>query len=123
MPWRTQTVMEERARFVFEAEHSFFSFSELCRRYSISRPTGHKWLARYRAEGLDGLKDRSHRPRSCPHATPEAVIERILEVRRHRGWGARKLRAVIEREFGYAPRHDTARATCGPPGAKSSPDG
>ena len=107
MPWRTVTIMDERARFVFEAQNSFLSLSELCRRYSISRPTGYKWLERYRAKGLDGLRDRSHRPSSCPHTTPRHVVDRILEVRRRRGWGARKLRAVIDREFGYAPSADT----------------
>jgi transposase InsO family protein len=34
--------MDERARFVFEADDSFLSFSELCRRHAISRPTGYK---------------------------------------------------------------------------------
>ena len=107
MPWRTQTIMDERARFVLEAQQSFLSHAELCRRYGISRPTGYKWLKRYEAEGLEGLGDRSHRPASCPHATPQHVVERILEVRKRRGWGARKLRAVIEREFGTAPSADT----------------
>ena len=57
MPWRTHTIMDERAHFVFEAEHSDFSFSELCRRYHISRPTGYKWMRRHREEGLAGLSD------------------------------------------------------------------
>jgi len=64
MPWRTPTVMDERARFVFEAEHTDLSFSELCRRYNISRPTGYKWIGRHREDGVAGLDDRSHRPRS-----------------------------------------------------------
>jgi hypothetical protein len=42
MPWRTATIMDEPARSVFEAENSFLSFAELCRRYNISRPTGYK---------------------------------------------------------------------------------
>jgi len=33
----------------------------------VSRQTLHTWLARYEAEGLEGLRDRSHRPRRCPH--------------------------------------------------------
>ncbi len=107
MPWRTQTIMDERARFVLEAQNSYLSHAELCRRYGISRPTGYKWLKRYEAEGLEGLGDRSHRPASCPHTTPQHVADRILEVRKRRGWGARKLAAVIEREFGYAPSADT----------------
>jgi putative transposase len=107
MPWRTVTVMDDRARFVLEAELSHLSFSELCRRHHISRPTGYKWLERYRKEGLSGLHDRAHRPRSCPHATPPAVVERILELRERRGWGSRKLAKVVEREFGRRPSTDT----------------
>lgn len=107
MPWRTTTVVDERARFVIEAEQSFLSFSELCRRYGISRPTGYKWLERYRAEGLEGLRDRSHRPHSCPHATPPEVVERIVGLRKRRGWGARKLHRVLERELEAPPCPDT----------------
>ena len=92
MPWRTSTVETERARFVLEAELSDLSHAELCRRHNISRPTGYLWLERYRAEGLDGLKDRSHRPTSCAHATSPEVVARILAIRDKRGWGARKIR-------------------------------
>jgi transposase-like protein len=107
VPWRTTTPMAERARFVLEAEHTFLPFAELCRRYGISRPTGYKWLRRYRSDGLAGLEEGSHRPHSCPHATPGPVEERILELRQQRGWGARKLRVVLEREIGWAPSVDT----------------
>jgi len=41
MPWRTQTIMHERARFVLEPQNSFLSHAELCRHYGISRPTGY----------------------------------------------------------------------------------
>jgi transposase-like protein len=99
-------VVTERARFVLEAEQSFLSFAALCRRHGISRPTGHKWLRRYREQGLEGLEDRSHRPHSCPHATPASVVERILEVRRQRGWGAPKIRHKLEDEISQVPSVD-----------------
>jgi putative transposase len=107
VPWRTANVMDQRIRFVVEAERGFHCFSELCRRYGISRPTGYKWLDRYREEGFEGLADRSHRPDSCPHATPPEIRTRILEVRKHRGWGARKIRKVISEEFDPVPCVDT----------------
>jgi putative transposase len=106
MPWRTATMVTERARFVLEAERSFHSFSELCRRHNISRPTGHKWLDRYREEGLDGLQDRSHRPHSCPHATPDDVVKRILAIRRRRKWGAPKIQRVLRNELEVVPSID-----------------
>jgi putative transposase len=107
MPWETGTVEESRARLVLELEGSLFSFSELCRRHGISRKTGYKWVERYRTEGLDGLKDRSHRPEGCPHATPEWLVERILQLKRRRGWGAKKLRKLLCDEYGSAPARDT----------------
>jgi hypothetical protein len=96
MPWRTATVMDDRARFVLEAELSDLPFAELCRRHHISRPTGYKWLERFRVDGMSGLHDRAHRTRSCPHATPPAVVDRILNLPERRGWGARKLARIVE---------------------------
>lgn len=49
MPWSEVTVVNERMRFVADADRGAFSLSVLCRRYAISRPTGYLWLARYRA--------------------------------------------------------------------------
>jgi len=34
----------------------------------VSRATCYKWLRRFKAEGEDGLQDRSSRPRVCPGA-------------------------------------------------------
>lgn len=84
--------LDQRARFVLKAEPSDLSFAELCRRHGISCPTGYEWLGRYRQEGPDGLSDRSRRPHSSPHATPQPVVVRILEVRKHPSWGSRKIR-------------------------------
>lgn len=109
MPWRTSTVQNERARFVLEAELSDLSHAELCRRHNISRPTGYKWIRRYREEGLKGLEDRSHRPRSCPHAISTPVIDRILQIRKKRGWGARKIRTKLQKDpaIDSVPSKDT----------------
>ena len=40
-----------------------------CRYYGISRPTFYKWLRQYEELGEEGLRDRSSRPRTCPHQT------------------------------------------------------
>jgi transposase len=47
----------------------------------ISRPTAYKWWQRWCDEGVDGLVDRSSRPRSCPHRTPVEVEAAIVELR------------------------------------------
>jgi hypothetical protein len=43
------------------------SVSQVASKVGVSRQTLHSWLARYEADGLEGLADRSHRPVSCPH--------------------------------------------------------
>lgn len=48
----------------------------------ISRPTAYKWWRRWEQEGLDGLVDRSSRPRSCPHRTSLRTERRIEHLRR-----------------------------------------
>jgi putative transposase len=107
MAWRAATVMDERANFIFELKKSDLSFSELCRRYQISRPTGYKWLKRHTEHSVQGLGDRSHRPHSCPHRVAPEVERRIVELRRRRTWGAPKLRLLLEEELGWAPAVST----------------
>jgi transposase len=72
---------------------------ELCRRYGISHMTGYKWLERHAAEGVEGLLDRSRRPRGSPLRTPAAMEAAVLALRaEHPCWGGRKLKRVLERE-------------------------
>ena len=54
--------MDERMRFVIAANEDGSVMTELCERFGISRTIGYKWLERYQAEGIDGLKDRSRAP-------------------------------------------------------------
>ena len=98
MPFAEIHVVDERTRFIEDAHRSLVSFAELCRRYGISRPTGYKWLERWRAEGPSGLADRSTRPHQCPWATPPEVVEAILAVRHaHPDYGAKKIVWFLER--------------------------
>jgi len=96
MPWEETTRMKQRVRFISDLESCLYTMTELCERYGISRKTGYKWAERYVAESVDGLKDRSRAPKSCPHATPEALVKSLVELRQmHPTWGPRKLLAVL----------------------------
>lgn len=99
MPFRENRVVDERERFVEDVQRSLHSFSALCRRYGISRPTGYKWLARWDTEeGRACLANRSTRPDSCPWATPPNVTDAILSVRhRFSDYGAKKILWYLER--------------------------
>jgi transposase InsO family protein len=61
----------------------------------ISRPTAHKWVRRWRAEGDAGLADRSSRPLRTPHRTPATVEQRVCELRRARKLGPARIGPVL----------------------------
>jgi len=99
MPWTECSPMSELLKFIAEYEAGGDSFTELCRRFGISRKTGYKWVERWEAEGPDGLKPRSQAPRNCPWALNQALEEAIVKVRgKHPTWGARKILAWLERK-------------------------
>lgn len=60
--------------------------------------TVRKWADRYRREGLSGLQDRSSRPRRLHQPTPQAVVEKIEQLRRQR-WTGKQIAA----ETGVSP--------------------
>jgi len=41
--------VDERVRFARDFSSGQWSMTELCERYGVTRPTGDKWVARYRA--------------------------------------------------------------------------
>lgn len=89
-------VLDERFKFVTDFESGHWSMSELCDRYGVARPTGYKWVERYRAAGPDGLIDRSRAPRQCPHRTPLETEHLLVAARKEYGWGAKKLLGVLQ---------------------------
>jgi transposase InsO family protein len=61
----------------------------------VSRPTAHKWVRRFTAEGEPGLHDRSSRPRSTPHRTPAAVESRVCRLRQERKLGPARIGPIV----------------------------
>lgn len=56
---------------------------ETAESFGVSVRTVYKWVRRYRQHGLEGLQDRSSRPRRCPRRTPATKVKRIEKLRRH----------------------------------------
>ena len=81
MPWKATCVMDERVRFVAAVQEEKESMAEPCRRFGISRKTGHKLLERYKTEGPKALADRSRARQTHAHALPEAMVRIILRKR------------------------------------------
>jgi putative transposase len=102
MPWKELDVSEQRFRFLEDWRTDDWPMAELCRCYDISRATGYKWLDRYEAGGLDGLRDRSRAPHVHPNQLPAQTEDLILELRaQHPSWGAPKIRARLERDHAW----------------------
>ena len=90
--------MDQRLQFLSSYQKEEMSISDLCREFEVSRPTGYRWINRYKEAGPEGLLDLSSKPHSCSHATSELIGDAILAMRRkYPSWGARKLKARLER--------------------------
>lgn len=111
MPWQEQSTMDLRREFVALASQEGANVSALCRRFEISRTTGYKWLQRAALAGDAGLVDQSRRPQCSPTRTVSEVEMAILAVRdAHPAWGARKIRAILQRQGCVAPAPSTIHA-------------
>jgi transposase InsO family protein len=89
--------MTLRQEFLALAQPPGTNFSQLCRRFGISRKTGYKWRQRYQQTGVAGLADRSRRPQHSPRRSEAVVEQQVLAIRDQYGWGARKIKCCIER--------------------------
>jgi putative transposase len=88
--------MDQRAQFITAWLARDGSVSALARRFSVSRKTANKWLARYRRDGLAGLDIRTSRPHQSAHQLGESVRAAILAARDARSsWGPKKLRTFL----------------------------
>ncbi|KJS37916.1 MAG: integrase, partial [Hyphomonas sp. BRH_c22] len=99
MPWKEQSKMDERLRFVarrLEGE----SMTDLCREFGISRKTGYKIFNRYKEEGLIALEDRSRRPVRYANQLPVPIERAIIDAKKDKPhWGARKIRELLVRRL------------------------
>ena len=66
------------------------------RLWRCSKNTVKKWLRRYEANGLQGLKDKSRAPKSCPHKTSEKIEKQVVEIRKKAGFSAKRLKEEFD---------------------------
>lgn len=86
---------EEMALCVIEGR---LSKAQAARVYGVSAKIVARWVERYKAEGRAGMADRSSRPRYSPNAVDQAIIDRIIALRRQRWTGQH-----IAMEVGVSP--------------------
>src|SRR5215208_3427947 len=85
--------MSERLAFVQACLDRRKRLVEICSEFGISEKTGHKLLKRFREEGMEGLRDRSHAALRHPYGITSEVREGVIALRRkYPLYGAEKLR-------------------------------
>ena len=107
----TERELERQARHrlavLRHAEEISGNVAATCRYYGISRNCYYKWLRRYEAEGVEGLKARSSKPHNSPRATSGEVAEKIVWLRQHYHFGPAKIAMYLQRY------HDVPVSTSG----------
>lgn len=99
MAWKELSVVDQRKNFIDEFLKYELTMAELCRQYEISRTIGYKWLARFKAEGYEGLIDRSRAPIVQARETCPEIISEILRIKAKWGkWGPKKILARLQME-------------------------
>jgi transposase InsO family protein len=99
MPWKVNSVMEERLRFVARLLDGE-TMTDVCRDFGVSRKTGYKIFDRYKEHGLTALSDRSRRPVRYANQLPQQVESLIVTLKAEKPhWGARKIRELLVRRL------------------------
>ena len=99
MAWEERTVEQMREEFVRRVLAREGSKAALCREYGISRPTGNKWITRFK-EG-ESMTDRSRAPRTVTGRISSATEAEIVRIRQmYPALGAVKLRKIMQ-DAGY----------------------
>lgn len=97
MGWKESDRVSERLEFVHLASVEGANISALCKRFDVSRRTGYKWLARWKAMGEEGLEDLSRKPSHSPLQTRPEIEQVVVDLRRkHPAWGGRTLRKRLQ---------------------------
>lgn len=68
-----------------------------CRYFGISRQAYYYMLRRYEAEGVEGLRTRSKRPKTSPNATHPEVVGKIIYLRQNYHFGPEKIKMYLKR--------------------------
>src|SRR3989344_9410263 len=93
-----QSTQEERYRWIKSLLSKAVTIKEAAAMCPFSERSLKYWLARYHSLGLEGLKDKSRRPKSHPNETPIRVKERVLELRKENKQCALKLKWDLAEE-------------------------
>ena len=89
---------EEKYRWIKPILKKEISIKQLVKVCPFGERTIKYWLAKYREYGLNGLENKSTRPKSQPNETPIRIKEQIVELRHENRLCAQKLWYKLRKE-------------------------
>ncbi len=95
MPKSTQ---EEKYRWIKPILDKNISIKSLVSVSPFSERIIKYWLSKYRKYGLDGLRDKSRRPKTAPNETPIHIKEEIIKLRKGSELCAKKLNFKLRKK-------------------------
>jgi transposase InsO family protein len=100
MSWQTESIMDQKERFIRMWLSNDFTIIGLCKSFGISRTTGYNLIEAYNQIGDSCFESKSTRPHKSPNRTPRIIEEKIVQLRtKHPDWGARKFKTLLEKYF------------------------
>lgn len=93
-----KSTKEEKYRWInpiLDKEISIKNMAKVC---PFSERSLRYWIAAFKKYGLDGLENKSRRPKTNPKETPIRIKERIIELRKEKKQCALKMRWDLEEE-------------------------
>lgn len=87
------SVMDQRYQAVMDVLRDGWRVTEVAERLGVARQSVHNWIRKFRQDGIVGLADQSHRPKTCPHQMSAETEKMVVKLRReHPHWGPRTIR-------------------------------
>jgi transposase InsO family protein len=93
-----KSTKEEKYRWIRPIIEKDVTIEQMVRICPFSERSIKYWLSSYRKHGMDGLENKSRRPKSHPNETPIRIKERVVEMRKDTGLSAIKLHWRLEKE-------------------------
>ena len=78
--------------------------------FRVSAKTAAKWVTRFQAAGLDGLRDLSSRPLRSPRRLPDSLASQVIQLRRQQ-YARLSDRSAHRAESGLGQPHSAPRQT------------
>jgi transposase len=94
-----------RLRMIEILKDNDYNVAKTARMLHTTRKTVMKWWERYQEEGIEGLHDKSRKPKNSPKKTPENVkkliiIERKIREKLNKKRGPKRIQSAIKEIHG-----------------------